>query len=111
MIEEEDFTVDNYRKAASMMFSQFKEGETINPARILDAFAEEEEQREISSLFYTKLDGELGKMEKEKAINEIIYRVKKNHLDEMAKTTQSIEMLQEIVKKQAALRQLHISLD
>jgi DNA primase len=111
VIEEEDFTVDNYRKAASMMFSQFKEGETINPARILDAFAEEEEQREISSLFYTKLDGELGKMEKEKAINEIIYRVKKNHLDEMAKTTQSIEMLQEIVKKQAALRQLHISLD
>ena len=45
-----DFVVPLYKEVAQMLFEQHKEGET-NPGKLLNAFTDSEEQREVASLF------------------------------------------------------------
>ncbi len=49
-ISPSDFVVPLYRQVAEMLFAQRKEG-NVNPARLLNAFTDSEEQRELASLF------------------------------------------------------------
>ena len=49
-IQPSDFVVPLYRKVAEMLYQQYEEGD-VNPARLMNAFIDSEEQREVSSLF------------------------------------------------------------
>ena len=49
-ISPSDFVVPLYKEVAQMLFEQHKEGET-NPGKLLNAFTDSEEQREVASLF------------------------------------------------------------
>ena len=49
-ISPSDFVVPLYKQVAEMLFDQHKEGE-INPGKLLNAFTDSEEQREVASLF------------------------------------------------------------
>ena len=49
-ISPSDFVVPLYKEVAQMLFDQHKEGET-NPGKLLNAFTDSEEQREVASLF------------------------------------------------------------
>ena len=49
-ISPSDFVVPLYKQVAEMLFEQHKEGET-NPGKLLNAFTDSEEQREVASLF------------------------------------------------------------
>ena len=46
-----------------------------------------------------------------KAFAETVMKVRKNSLDTASRNAKDIAQLQEIIKQQAALKQLHISLD
>jgi len=72
----EDFTEELYREAASMVFAQYEEG-SLNPAKIISMFADEEQQREIAGLFNARLKEVTTQSDKEKALKETIIRVKK----------------------------------
>lgn len=48
-ISPSDFVVPLYKEVAQMLFDQHKEGET-NPGKLLNAFTDSEEQREVASL-------------------------------------------------------------
>lgn len=52
-ISEEDFTTDLYKKVAEKLFADLKEAK-MNPASIISMFTDEEEQREVASLFQHK---------------------------------------------------------
>ena len=76
----DDFTEELYRKAAELLFEQIKQGD-INPARIISCFTNEEEQSEAGSLFNTKLQKLETKQEKEKALKDLLIKVKTYSFD------------------------------
>ena len=111
VIEEQDFTEDLYRQAAVLLFAQLREGKP-NPGEILSHFINDEEQyREVASIFNTKLKEGMTKEEKNRAFRETVLRVKKNSLDYASRNVQDIAQLQAIVSAQKSLNTLNISLD
>lgn len=111
VISEDDFIEPLYHKVASMLFKEYRETKQVTPAKIINYFESIEEQNEISSLFNTSIREGLTIAECEKALNETIIRIKKNSLDNASRTVTDITKLQEIIKEQASLQKLHISLN
>ena len=88
----------------------------MNPAKIMNHFTEEEEHREVASLFHTKIQELSTKEEKEKALKETIIRVKTNSVDEATKKLDPTDImgLQRLMQEKRALQdlqKLHISID
>lgn len=111
IITAEDFVEPLYRQVAEMVFSGHEQG-NLNPASILNHFINDEEQyREVAALFHAGLRGELNSQEQKKAFSDTVLKVKKNRLDWASRQAQDMNELQRIIKEQAALRNLNISLD
>ncbi|MFA9465592.1 MAG: DNA primase [Velocimicrobium sp.] len=106
----EDFKEELYFKVSKMLFEQYEKEKVVTPAKILNQFQSKEEQREAASLFNTSLSKDMNLLEREKAFNEIVVRIKKYSLDYASKYATDIAQLQEIMKKQGNLQKLHISL-
>ena len=115
-ITPEDFTEEIYHKVAKMLFAQYEESGTVNPARIVSMFENEEEQREIAGLFNARIHKVETKDDIEKALKETIVRIKQNSIDHRSKALAPTDMegLMKIVQDKKALEQLektHISID
>lgn len=110
----QDFTVDLYRQVAEKLFEGIESG-NYNPASIISMFEDEEEQREVASLFNTKLEAVDTRQEKERAVHDILVAVKKNSLEYYSmQLGADIEALSRVVEGKKALQELekaHISLD
>ena len=76
----EDFTEPLYREAAGRLYQQLAAG-TVNPAQIISGFPDEEQQKEAASLFQTPPELPEGKEKKERALTELVLRVKESGLD------------------------------
>jgi DNA primase len=110
IISPEDFKEELYHQVASMLFSQYNSQHTVMPAKIINYFESKEEQNEVASLFSTSIGKDLTLLEKEKALNETVLRIKKYSLDYSSKHVTDINQLQNIIKEQGNLQKLHISL-
>ncbi|MDK2964445.1 MULTISPECIES: DNA primase [Lacrimispora] len=111
VITPDDFIEELYHKVAQMVFDGHTAG-TLNPAEILNHFIDDEDQyRTVAGLFHASLKESLDNEEQKKAFSETILKVKKNSLDYSSRNAAGIEELQRIIKEQAALRDLNISLD
>lgn len=113
-ITPEDFTDPLYREVAEKLFEQLKTGE-VNPARILSAYEDAEQQREVAALFNATVRVET-KAELEKALNETILRVLRGSIEYRTAHLNPADMagLQKIVadkRRVEAIGKLHISLD
>lgn len=113
-ISPEDFTDSLYREVAEKLFEQLKTGE-VNPARILSAYEDAEQQREVAALFNATVRVET-KAELEKALNETILRVLRGSIEYRTAHLDPADMagLQKIVadkRRVEAIGKLHISLD
>ena len=110
LIGPDDFSEELYRRAASMVFEGLEAG-NLEPAGILNRFInDQEEYKEVAALFNTSVT-DLTKEEKERAFSETVMRVKRHSLEEQIRSTVDIGRLQELMKKQAELGGLHISLN
>ena len=113
-ITPEDFTVELYRKVADKLFEGLKEGK-LNPAFIVSLFTDEEDQREVAALFNTKLEEVETKQEREKALHDILYTVKKDSYEYYSgRLGADINSLNQVIAGKKALEELsktHISLD
>ena len=80
LISPEDFTTDFYREVAGLLFEQLESGE-VNPARIINHFSDQEEQRQAAELFNTKvpLQSEEGT---KKAIKETVVKIMEAALEQ-----------------------------
>lgn len=110
-----DFTKDLYKTVAKILYEQYEAGE-INPAKVMNHFTDEEEHREVASLFHTKIQKLETKTEEEKALKETIIRVKTNSVDEATKNWDASDIagLQKMMEAKRALQdlqKLHISID
>ena len=115
-ISPSDFVVPLYKQVAEMLFEQHKEGET-NPGKLLNAFTDSEEQREVASLFNATIHLE-NEGEQQRAFSDALLRIKEESLKEKNRTWNPADMagLQELIKAKKELedlgrkrQQLHIS--
>ena len=113
-ISPDDFTEDLYKKVAEKLFDGLERGE-MNPASIISMFTDEEEQREVASVFNTKLMALSTKQEREKAFHDIVFAVKKNSYEYFSGQLGSdVKALNQVIAGKKALEELsktHISLD
>lgn len=111
IIGPEDFVKPLYREAAEEVFKAHENGE-VNPAAILNHFIDDEgSYREVAALFNASLEESLGNEEQKKAFSETVKRIKKSSLDDRIRKAADLDELQRLIKEQAGLASLHISLD
>ena len=111
IIDADDFKEPLYHEVAQMVFDGHREG-SLNPAGILNRFINDEEQyKQVAALFNASLNESLNNEEQRKAFSETVLKVKKNSLDEASRSATDIAGLQEIIRQQAALKTLQISID
>ena len=114
-ITPDDFTGELYKKVAALLYEQY-EGQDVNPARIMNHFTDEEEHREVASLFHTKIRELTTISEQKKALKETIIRVKGHSIDTAAKNLAptdiaGLQRLMEAKRELQDLEKLHISIN
>lgn len=114
-ITPEDFSGDLYKTVAALLYEQYAEGQ-VNPAKIMNHFTDEEEHREVASLFHTKIRELTTQREQEKALKETLIRVKNHSIDEAVKSLDPMDMkgLQQLMNAKRELKdlqKLHISIN
>ena len=114
-ISPEDFTGDIYRTVASILYEQY-EKQQVKPAQIMNHFTDEEEHREVASLFHTKIKELTTLGEQEKALKETIIRVKNHSIEEAARNLvptdiAGLQRLMEAKRQLQDLEKLHISIN
>ena len=111
IIGPEDFVKPLYRKAAEAVFQAHEKG-SVNPAAILNQFIDDEgSYKEVAALFNATLEESLSNEEQKKAFSETVRRIKKSSLDDRIRKASDLEELQRLIKEQANLASLRISLD
>ncbi len=111
IITADDFTSDIYKKVAGIMFSEIENG-TFNPATVLNHFQGDENHNEISLILNTSLiDDDSDIKEKERALNDAVYNIKRNSLEMKSRKAEDVAELQEIFREQSKLSNMHISLN
>ena len=112
-IQVEDFTETLYQQVAGKLFEDLEQG-NFNPAAVISMFQDEEEQREVASLFNTKLQEVTTDAEREKAFNDIVCTVKQNSFEYYSsRAGADMNALNQVVSGKKALEELrktHISL-
>lgn len=109
IISERDFIEPIYDTVAKLLFEQFRAGK-INPAQILNQFTEEEEHRKAAELFNTPLPEAMNGEEKEKALNDMVIKVKRNSVDYRAKNVSDVTQLQNIIDEKKRIGKIRITL-
>lgn len=114
-IHPEDFPEGIYRTVAELLYAQHEQGK-LNPAQIMNHFTDEEEHREVAALFNTRIREIKTAHEQEKALKEMIIRVKKNSIEEHSAKLDptDIQGLQKLMEAKRALQdleKLHISIN
>lgn len=112
IINKDDFEEEPYRKAAALLYEQFENGEVI-PARIINHFEEADEQKAIADIFQTTFKVKMEKDDMEKALNEIVYKIKKYSIDKKLKNMTDINNLQNLMIEKNKLQnreKMHISI-
>lgn len=115
-ITPKDFTEEIYGKVAQLLFEQYEQSGTVNPARIVSMFGNEEEQREIAALFNARIHEVETKEDRDKALKETIIRIKENSIEHRSKMLAPTDMegLMKLVQDKRSLEELqkmHISVD
>jgi len=114
-VSAEDFTEELYRLVAGKLFEAI-DGGHFSPAEIINAFDDEEKQKEAAEAFYEELPAMDTLQEREQALRDVIYAVKKNSLEYYKQKQQQrdIEAVSRVIqgkKDLLALANLHISLE
>lgn len=76
IITPQDFSEGFCRKVAEMVFAQFAEQASVNPAQIINHFENKEEQTMAASLFSTEFREEMDEAGQKKAFEDTVRKVK-----------------------------------
>lgn len=112
IVHVEDFLEEPYRQVAGLLYEQLECGQA-EPAQIISRFEDVEEQRMVAGMFQTTLSAKMDNREKEKAVNELIHRIKERSIEHQTRTLTDFSQLQDLVRQKKELEspgKLHISL-
>ena len=110
-----DFSEGIYRTVAKLLYEQYEKHD-VNPARIMNHFTDEEEHREVASLFHTKIKELTTAKEQEKALQETVIRIKNHSIEEATKKLdptdiKGLQQLMNAKRELQDLQKLHISIN
>ena len=108
-IQPEDFIDPLLNDVASKLYEQFDAG-NVNPASIINTYDTEEEHNEVAALFSADLSDNLNAAERQRALNDTVIKVKGNSLEYALKNTNDARQLQDIMRQQVKLKNIHIYL-
>lgn len=111
-ITPEDFQEENYKKAATLLYAQLEDGELV-PAKIISSFQDVESQKMAAQMFQTDYQTRMNREEREKALNELVVRMKEYSIDYRMRNLTDMSELQQLVaekKRWQTPEKLYISL-
>ncbi len=105
-VEPADFTDELYNRVATKLFSDCEKG-ALNLPAIVSMFEDEEEQAQVAAIFNTPLTEITNRSEREKALHDLVFNVKKISCEAAAlKPNQTIEDLMKGIENKKALEKL-----
>lgn len=105
----EDFIDEPYRQVAEMIYEQYAASGVVEPAAIISKFDSKEEQSLVAGLFNKELKAISRDIEQQKALNEVIRKIKKNSLDYRSRHVTDMKELQQLVLEKKKLQALKIT--
>ena len=107
VIDESDFCLPPYDKAAQLLFSQLKAGK-VNPNSIINAFEESDVQEEVADIFHDSFLKDISESDLQKTINDCIIRIRKNSIETQLDGVQDVSRIVELKKEQERLQKFNI---
>ena len=108
VIQPDDFLIPLHHSVAVMMFEQLDRGESIFPAGILVKFTDAEEKKEVASLFSTRLKYEPDPEQNDKALSDIVRKVKLASIEDEMTHTNDITRWQELISQKNKIQRLDL---
>lgn len=105
-----DFKSEFYHEVAKVMYAMFEKNHCIEPAAVINHFQEVEEQKRAADIFYENSLDELSMQEKERALHELIRKIKEYSLSYDSANVTDLTQLQKIYKEKEKLKTLKIQL-
>lgn len=111
IVSEEDFSDEECLAVARVLFEQYKTTGNVKPAAIVDMSDDVERQRMVAGMLQTELPFEVDSEERERALNDIVRRVKLDKIDrELSSSAGDMAKFQKLIMDKAKMGKLHISL-
>jgi DNA primase len=109
VISVDDFSDDDYRQVAERLFGQYRDTGQVVPAAIVNMFEDVEKQKLVGSILQTELPYDISHDEKEKAINEVIKKVKFAKIEyELQNCGDDMEKLSRLITERGKLSNLTV---
>ena len=109
-LQPDEFVHPVYQKVARAVYDSIDSNGQIVPGQIINLFQEKDEQNLVAGIFNSDIAGIEDKNARSKALTETIVRIKRYHLDEMSRSIQDLNTLQNIIRMKSELQNLHILL-
>ena len=109
-VSPQDFEEGVYKKVAVEVFDSLSQDKTVDTARIVDMFMEEEERKTVAAIFNTTVGELTDNTDLSKALKETLLRIKKNSLEIAQKNGADLKSLVEGKKQLQRLERLDISI-
>lgn len=111
VITEDDFTDEDYKTIAHMLFEQYKNTGKVSAAAIVNVFDDVEKQHLVAEILQTELPFDTTIEEKEKALNDVVIKTKQQRIDyEAGNCAGDLSKIQQLIGMKTQLAGLHISL-
>lgn len=109
VIQPKDFREPVYEQVAAMVYEQLDTEKSVTPARIVNYFEEAAQQSQVAAIFNMNFQTELSYEDREKAINELVRKIKLYSLEEQGRHAADMNQLQAIMTEKLQLEKVHIS--
>lgn len=108
----DDFTDPICHSVAKMLFEQYEKDGTVNPARIISTYEDEEQQREAAGILNATIHRVDTREEREKALRETVIRVRENSINHKLANTFDVQKMAALAKEKNELPgTVHIPLE
>jgi DNA primase len=108
IIHAEDFVDEPYHRVAEMIYKQYESQGMVEPAAIISRYESKEEQSAVAAIFNKEIRALTGDMEQQKAVNEVVRKIKKYSLEYRSRQVSDMKELQQIIAEKKQLQTLQI---
>ena len=112
IVKADDFFGEPYSEAAKLLYQQLDSGELV-PAKIINNFPDAQQQNIVAGMFQTSFKTELDIEEQEKALNELVFKIKEYSIERRTRELKDMNELKKIIEEKKTLQnfsKMHISL-
>ena len=110
VITPRDFIQPIFYDVASRLFLQYEEEKKVTPAKIINQYTDLEEQKQVAALFNTNFKMEVDPENAEKALTDIVKKVKQDSIEYAMTQSKDILEWQRLIEEKKKLQNLQLHL-